>query len=116
MSKGRLSTVPKRLSSVPPQIESKVDISSWRGSSNGGATARGYTYRWEQYRKRYLQQHPLCVYCEREGRVTAANVVDHIEPHQGNQSLFWDSSNHQSLCKTCHDSTKAKEERLLGYR
>lgn len=75
------------------------------------SSARGYTYRWQQYRKQYLRQHPLCVYCERMGKVVEATVVDHIEPHRGDEVLFWEPSNHQGLCKSCHDSVKQTEER-----
>lgn len=75
-----------------------------------GSTARGYNYKWQKARERFLYEHPLCCYCERTGRTTAANVVDHIIPHRGDQSLFWNESNWQPLCKPCHDSTKAKEE------
>jgi len=39
-----------------------------------------------------------------------ASVVDHIKPHKGNDALFWDEKNWQSLCKPHHDSTKQKEE------
>jgi len=41
---------------------------------------------------------------------TAASVVDHIVAHRGDQELFWDQSNWQSLCKPCHDSEKQKLE------
>ena len=49
---------------------------------------------------------PLCVMCTAQGRVTAAQVVDHITPHKGNEELFWDESNWQSLCATHHSSDK----------
>ena len=79
-------------------------------SAGDGATARGYNYRWQQERERFLRSRPLCCYCERKGRVEPAVVVDHIIPHRGDASLFWNKSNWQPLCKRCHDSTKAKEE------
>ena len=81
-----------------------------------GSTARGYGYKWQQARIQYLSEHPMCCYCERDGRVSAASVVDHIIPHQGDDNLFWRRSNWQPLCKPCHDSIKAKEERAAGYR
>lgn len=112
---GRLSSVPKRIAAVPVRLES-INSSSWRGNTKGGATARGYTYQWTLYRKRFLLCNPLCCYCEHLGVTTEASVVDHIIPHQGNQDLFWKPSNHQALCKPCHDSTKAREEKALGYR
>ena len=49
--------------------------------------------------------------CQREGRVTAATVVDHKIPHKGDQRLFWDPANWQSLCKPHHDRDKQREER-----
>lgn len=71
----------------------------WRGS----ASSRGYDSRWRAARKAFLQAHPMCAECLREGRYTAASVVDHIIPHRGNQQLFWDMENWQALCKACHD-------------
>ena len=67
---------------------------------------RGYNYRWSKYRKIFLKENPLCVFCSKMGKVVAANVVDHIEPHKGDYNLFWNKSNHQPLCTTCHQSTK----------
>lgn len=69
----------------------------------GTAAARGYTARWARYSHWYRQQHPLCVTCEREGRTTRAQHVDHIRPVDGpSDPLFWDHTNHQSQCHTCH--------------
>lgn len=68
----------------------------------GTAHQRGYDHRWRVYRKRFLSAHPLCAEC---GRL--ATVVDHIKAHKGDQDLFWDTSNHQSLCETCHNKKTA---------
>jgi 5-methylcytosine-specific restriction endonuclease McrA len=48
--------------------------------------------------------------CQVQNRLTVATVVDHIVPHKGDQALFWDHANWQSLCKRCHDSLKQKQE------
>ena len=56
----------------------------------GSSRQRGYTTAWQKARAVYLAQHPLCVFCEREGLVTAAVVVDHIEAHHGDHEKFWD--------------------------
>ena len=69
----------------------------------GGADARGYDARWRKARKTFLEQHPLCAECQRNGRLTPATVVDHIVPHRGDMRLFWDEKNWQPLCKSCHD-------------
>lgn len=81
---------------------------TWRAGKT--STQRGYGYEWQKARSRFLREHPLCEYCKREGRLTQATVVDHVVPHQGDQSKFWDEANWQALCAPCHSSVKAKEE------
>jgi 5-methylcytosine-specific restriction protein A len=83
---------------------------SWR-TGMSSAAERGYGYRWQQARARFLREHPLCCYCEREGRVTAATVVDHHIPHRGDEKLFWDQNNWRALCKRHHDSDAQKKDR-----
>ena len=82
---------------------------SWR-TAKGSSSDRGYGWAWQKARRAYLAEHPLCVMCNAVKRVTAANVVDHIIPHRGNQELFWDEANWQALCKTHHDTDKAEQE------
>lgn len=77
----------------------------------GSRHARGYGSRWEKARRIHLAEHPLCAMCERANRVTAATVVDHITPHKGDQGLFWNRDNWQSLCAHCHSSTKQRLEK-----
>jgi 5-methylcytosine-specific restriction protein A len=86
-----------------------INRASWR-TGKGSSSERGYTWAWTKARRVYLAAHPLCVMCSAAKRVTAANVVDHIIPHEGNQELFWDESNWQSLCKPHHDTDKAEQE------
>lgn len=78
------------------------------------STQRGYGYKWQKARSHYLAKHPLCVFCTKQGRVTAADVVDHIKPHRGDMKLFWDRKNWQALCSSCHNSVKAQIEKS-GY-
>ena len=40
-----------------------------------------------------------------------AAEVDHKVPHRGDERLFWDEGNLQTLCALCHGSVKAKQER-----
>lgn len=83
---------------------------NWRADKRTAAQ-RGYGYLWQKYRERFLQEHPLCEICNASGKVTAASVVDHIKPHKGDRKLFWDTDNHQALCKHCHDSIKQRLEK-----
>lgn len=80
----------------------------------GSAVERGYDARWRKARTHFLTQNPLCVHCLKEGRVTAATVVDHIKPHKGNRILFWDRTNWQALCKKHHDQKTAREDGGFG--
>lgn len=82
--------------------------------ARGSAASRGYDHRWQRERRLYLTQHPLCVLCSAEGRVTAATVVDHVVPHKGDRVLFWDHNNWQALCKPCHDTKTAREDGRWG--
>jgi 5-methylcytosine-specific restriction protein A len=41
-------------------------------------------------------------------------VADHVVRHRGDERLFWDMNNLQTLCKTCHDSKKQAQERRQG--
>ena len=35
----------------------------------GGASARGYDARWREARALFLKQHPLCAFCQAEGKI-----------------------------------------------
>ena len=101
-----------RPKTAPTRHEQNRDYDQRRGN----ARDRGYTSRWDKARLTWLNRHPLCVMCEREGRVTAAKVVDHIIPHRGPDGLsdpvlFWDTANWQSLCKPHHDRDKQRLEK-----
>lgn len=104
----RLKTITPRLTDSTGSRVKVVNPSSWRSGMT--SSQRGYNYKWQKARERHLLDSPLCVYCARLGRTTAATVVDHITPHRGDMTLFWDQSNWQSLCKPCHDSVKQAEE------
>lgn len=80
----------------------------------GTASQRGYNTRWRKYRIAYLAKHPLCAACEQAELLTPSTVVDHIKPHKGDSILFWEKSNHQALCKSCHDQKTAREVGFAG--
>ena len=68
------------------------------------------TQRWKRWRRQWIEAHPLCALCEARGKITAATVCDHVEPHGGDPGRFW-AGPFQSLCKLCHDGAKAELER-----
>jgi 5-methylcytosine-specific restriction endonuclease McrA len=88
------------------------------------AYQRGYTKRWAAYSRVWKQTHPWCgerldyqlhgehSRCVREGRLTGVighGVTDHIRPHRGDDTRFWDVHNHQSLCVSCHNAKSQQE-------
>ena len=79
------------------------------------AASRGYGRAWQRASKRYLEAHPLCVACLKEGKYTRATVVDHIKPHRGDKTLFWDECNWQALCKRHHDVKTGREDSNPEY-
>ena len=72
--------------------------------NRANSNERGYTYKWQQFRKAWLAKHPLCVFCLEQGRTTPATDVDHIVPHHGDRVLFWKDirNNVQGSCRACH--------------
>src|SRR5262245_46953185 len=72
------------------------------------------TKRWQLIRRQQLTSNPLCALCQEEKKLTPATIVHHIEAHKGNEVLFYDLDNLQSLCASHHNSDKQSEERV-GY-
>ena len=66
------------------------------------SAARGYDSAWRRLRDDYIRRHPVCVLCEREGRTTAAEVVDHIQPIAVAPDRRLDETNLRSLCRDHH--------------
>jgi 5-methylcytosine-specific restriction protein A len=90
----------------------------------GSAASRGYGARWAHYRRWFLAQYPLCgdrapgapetadSRCRLEGRVTPADVVDHIVPVTGQADpTFFVPEAHQALCGPCHQAKTKREAR-----
>ena len=72
------------------------------------------TARWARLRRHQLAEHPWCKICEDHGEpLTVATVVDHVEPHRGDDNKFW-LGKLQSLCHACHVGPKHYQE-LHGY-
>lgn len=69
------------------------------------------TARWQRLRFSVLARDLFtCRICGVLKSDTSLLVADHIRPHRGDVDLFWDESNLQCLCKTCHDTVKQREE------
>lgn len=67
--------------------------------------------RWKQARKIHLQNEPLCRPHKQQGLLHRGTVVDHIIPHRGDETLFWDTNNWQTVCLSYHGA-KSQAERI----
>ena len=83
-----------------------------------GDVGTSYGQRWIRLSTAFLKQYPFCVWCAVHGKLNEGAIeypsqrqrsliVDHILPHKGNSTLFWDQGNWQTLCRyPCHDKVK----------
>ena len=60
--------------------------------------------RWRRESKEFLKKYPCCFICGKPSKIT-----DHIIPHRGDVTLFWDQSNWQPMCWSCHSRKTFKE-------
>lgn len=74
------------------------------------------TAAWQQARKAQLSTHPLCIYCQQEGKIVPATVVNHRKPHKGDWDLFISAQNHESTCAHHHNSLVQSYERTGRMR
>lgn len=82
----------------------------------GSARKRGYDSRWDKASKSFRRQHPLCEYCEANGKVKAAELVDHLYPHRKFKDVFWLKHWWVASCKDCHDGMKQSIEAGSNYK
>ena len=110
---GKLRTLPSRLASLQPRLtqfaageRGRAQASPWRDWYN--------TTRWRRLRLRiferdgYTCQWPGCGHVEGD---TSKLVADHRRPHRGDEKLFWDEENLETLCASpCHAQHKQRAE------
>jgi 5-methylcytosine-specific restriction protein A len=75
-----------------------------------------HSQRWKALRIEVLRRdHWTCqqtgVICTGKHPEPNSPVIDHKHPHRGDERLFWDINNLQTVTKAYHDSEKQKQER-----
>ena len=73
---------------------------------------RPYGESWRRARRVYLLANPLCVHCLAKGLHTPATDVDHVKAWNAGGE-FWNESNWQALCHSCHSIKTARYDRGL---
>lgn len=84
--------------------------------ARGSFRQRGYSSAWDALSKAWRFEHPLCAPCEREGRVTVAEMVDHIVPVKQAPERLLDRSNLESMCLEHHARKSAIDGSGAGWR
>jgi len=86
--------------------------------SRASPAARGYDGAWRKLRANFLVFHPTCELCAQldPPRLTAASVVDHIQPIREAPERRLDESNLRALCKACHDGAVQAENKTGRMR
>ena len=122
----KLTMMRSRIPTAKPRIAASFDDERNRSRHRDATQEHRKWYktsRWQKLRLEILtRDHFTCAMCKRvinpykrgeDGKIDPENVLicDHIQPHRGNEALFWDVSNLQTLCKPCHDSPKQSEEK-----
>ncbi len=63
--------------------------------------------KWQNTRKAYYSQNPLCEACKENDLIVAGEVVDHIKEINDGGARF-DFENLKTLCHPCHNSKSGK--------
>lgn len=113
---GRLTNLRPVVTTMAPMVRRPVDA-----EGHGGEAWRGWykLARWKRLRLAIFVRDLFTCQMEGCGRIegsTALLVCDHVKRHGGDERLFWDARNLQTLCKPCHDSRKQREERAAGLK
>lgn len=74
---------------------------------------RGYDSRWDRASERHRRLNPFCVWCEQEGRLEFAKLVDHKLPIVDGGAMF-DPANWWGLCIRHHGVKGAMEGYARG--
>lgn len=110
---GRLTAVKPRLSALRPRLAKRDDTRAELDRRRDQRPWRKWykTARWKALRMLVLTRDLFtCRMCGRLEGDTSKLVADHRIPHRGDEALFWDEGNLQTLCSRCHSGAKQREE------
>lgn len=106
----RITALPDRVSRAPEQAKATTRANApWR---NWYSLAR-----WRRIRAAtFARDLYTCRLCGKLEGDTSKLVADHIKPHRGNETLFWDEANVWTICAPCHASAKQKAEQRTRHQ
>ncbi len=114
---GRLTNLKPRLGVQRQRLE-RVGVGNRDRDRVAANPSRAWynTKRWRELRQKVLIRDGYL--CQKTGEILSGKypapnspVVDHIRPHRGDEKLFWDIDNLQSVSKAYHDGDKQRIEK-----
>lgn len=116
---GRLKSLPPRLAPAAPRLGRLPGDETARLQERDQNVSWRKWYKTERWRRLRIEVLLRDSYtCQKTGVICAGKypaddspVVDHKRPHRGDEALFWDKGNLQTVSKKYHDSEKQKQER-----
>ena len=79
------------------------------GNYRGSPRDRGYDAKWDRLSVAYRRKHPVCAWCEQQGRDTVVDLVDHMIPVVDRPDLKYSWANLWALCSFHHGRKAAME-------
>jgi len=112
-----LRTMKPKLGKLPPIVATMRDTRDTAQATGTQPWRQWYkSARWQKLRQQVLTRDLYT--CRQTGVMLTGGpnepnspVVDHIKPHHGDERLFWDMDNLQSVTKAWHDSAKQRQEK-----
>lgn len=120
---GKLSLPSARLATPSRRVGFSPDQAKGPESVQHSAPWKAWykTRRWQALRLEVLKRDNYT--CARTGRVLGAKhphpdspVVNHKRPHRGDETLFWNSDNLETVSKAIHDADIQKEEQATRHQ
>lgn len=99
----------------------KLSEKAWQkkyDEKRGTASQRGYTYKWRQFARKFLESHPACAMCGAPATVCdhKTDTADMMMDAYG--EFDYDDRNYQALCARCNalkGATSDKDKRQEYY-
>ena len=73
-----------------------------------------HTARWTKLSRAFKVSHPLCEECKKRGKITPADVTDHVVPWPicGAEGFF-NEDNLQALCHNCNHEKGQRDKKVI---
>ena len=89
------------------ETHTKLEAKRYNRYGRDPDSNKRYGRTWKQIRAAFLSANPLCVMCDREGRLTPATLAHHEVKLTDGGTNDWE--NMMALCQECHSRLHAEQ-------